>query len=162
MTVKHDSRPEANRICNLLPSRHDTAKDWGIEQALAANAIAAPPDALPASVDLRAAWWDVGNQENTGSCVGWGSTDGVARYHFVKAGRLAPAEHLSVRLSWMGAKETDIYTTHPTTFMLCGKVWIRGIQTRRSNIQNTPAAHGAHGRTSKRLRDINSQNLLSL
>lgn len=117
MTVKHDSRPEANRICNLQPSRHDTTKDWGIQNALEANAIAAPPSTLPASVDLRAPWWDIGNQGNTGSCVGWGSTDGVARYHFVKAGRLAPTDHLSVRLSWMGAKETDIYTARPTTFV---------------------------------------------
>ncbi len=117
MPAKQKSRPEADRICNLLPSRHDTTKDWGIQQAIEANAIAAPPATLPASVDLRAPWWDIGNQGNTGSCVGWGSTDGVARYHFVKAGRLAPTDHLSVRLSWMGAKETDIYTSRPTTFV---------------------------------------------
>ncbi len=118
MTVKHDKRPEADRICNLLPARHDTTKDWQIENALAAKAIAAPPATLPASVDLRDdSWWKIGDQENTGSCVGWGSTDGVARYHFVKAGRLAPNDPLSVRLSWMGAKETDIYTSHPTTFI---------------------------------------------
>ncbi len=82
------ARPETSRICNLEPS-HNTENDWRFEHAVAANAIAAPRAAAPASVDLRAAWWDIGNQEATGSCVGWSSTDGVARYHFVKAGRLA-------------------------------------------------------------------------
>jgi hypothetical protein len=87
-TTTHSARPEAKRICNLVPSR-GTEKDWRFEHALVAGAIAAPAEARPASVDLRAAWWAIGNQEQTGSCVGWGSTDGVARYHFVKSGRLA-------------------------------------------------------------------------
>jgi papain like protease len=103
-------RPEAHRICNLNASRN-VADDWQFEHALAANAIAAPPAALPAAVDLRAAWWDIGDQEATGSCVGWGSTDGVARYHFVKAGRLAQNVKLSPRYTWMACKETD--TIHP-------------------------------------------------
>ena len=115
-TTTHAARPEANRICNLVPSR-DTQKDWRFEHALAAGAIAAPAEALPASVDLRAAWWAIGNQEQTGSCVGWGSTDGVARYHFVKAGRLAQATKLSPRCTWMASKETDTFTTRPQTFI---------------------------------------------
>src|SRR3954465_10894892 len=84
-------RPETQRICNLLPSL-DTAKDWTYESALTAGFAA--PAALPASVDLRAPWWGVGDQKDTGSCVGWGSTDGVARYMFVKAGRLAQTDRL--------------------------------------------------------------------
>ncbi len=108
--------PEAHRICNLVPSRN-TENDWRFEHATAANAIAAPPAALPASIDLRAAWWDIGNQESTGSCVGWGSTDGVARYHFVKAGRLAQNAKLSPRYTWMASKETDALTSRPETFI---------------------------------------------
>ena len=73
---------------------------------MAASSVAAPPATLPANVDLRAAWWDIGDQQNTGSCVGWGSTDGVARYHFVKAGRLAQNAKLR-RGTWMASKETD-------------------------------------------------------
>jgi hypothetical protein len=110
------TRPEADRICNLVPSR-DTDKDWGIAEALASNAIEATRGPLPASVDLRAAWWDIGDQGGTGSCVGWGSTDGVARYHFVKAGKLAQNDHLSVRFTWQGSKETDTFTTRPETFI---------------------------------------------
>src|SRR5262245_6309564 len=105
-----------NRICNLVPSR-DTYKDWRFEHAVQSNAIAAPTASLPASVDLRASWWDIGDQQQTGSCVGWGSTDGVARYHFVKANRLAQNAKLSPRCTWMASKETDTFTTRPETFI---------------------------------------------
>jgi C1A family cysteine protease len=111
----HD-RPEAYRICNVMPSRN-TEKDWHFEHAVASSAIAAPIAALPASVDLRAPWWDIGDQESTGSCVGWGSTDGVARYHFVKAGKLAQNAKLSPRCTWMASKETDTLTSRPETFI---------------------------------------------
>lgn len=108
-------RPEIDRICNLVQS-HNTQNDWQFQHALSAGLIDAPAG-LPASVDLRAAWWDVGNQENTGSCVGWGSTDGVARYMFVKAGRLAQNAKLSPRFTWMACKETDTFTTRPETMI---------------------------------------------
>ena len=110
------ARPESNRICNLVPSRA-TENDWSFENAVAAGALAAAPAAPPASVDLRAAWWDIGNQESTGSCVGWGSTDGVARYHFVKAGRLDQRAKLSPRFTWMASKETDQFVSAPETMI---------------------------------------------
>ena len=116
MSTKHSTRPEAHRICNLLSS-HKTETDWGMEHAIASAAIAAPPAAPPASVDLRASWWQIGNQENTGSCVGWASTDGVVRYHMVKAGRIASPGLLSPRCTWMASKETDEYTSRPETFI---------------------------------------------
>ena len=105
MATKPGTRPEAHRICNVMPSRN-TENDWAFEHALESGAVAAPA-ALPSSVDLRAAWWDIGDQQQTGSCVGWGSTDGVARYHFVKAGRLAQNTKLSPRVTLMASKETD-------------------------------------------------------
>ena len=116
MATTPHTRLEAHRICNVVPSRN-TENDWRFEHAVAANAVAAPPATLPASVDLRAPWWDIGDQESTGSCVGWGSTDGVARYHFVKAGRLAQSAKLSPRYTWMASKETDTITTRPETFI---------------------------------------------
>lgn len=103
------------RILNLVPSR-DTEKDWQIQHALAAGALTAPP-ALPQSVDLRASWWNVGDQKQTGSCVGWASTDGVARYMFVKAARLAQKDLLSPRFTWMASKETDQFVTRPETMV---------------------------------------------
>lgn len=115
-TDKEHARPEANRICNLVPS-HNTERDWRIEDAIAANAIEAPPAALPASLDLRAAWWNIGNQSDTGSCVGWASTDGVTRYHMVQAAKIAKPGLLSSRCTWMASKETDQFTSRPETFI---------------------------------------------
>jgi len=116
MPKKKDVRPEIHRICNLVPSR-DTEKDWRIENALAARAIGAPLASLPASADLRASWWNIGDQESTGSCVGWACTDGVARYHMVTAGKIPRPGLLSSRFTWMAAKETDEFATRPETFI---------------------------------------------
>ena len=105
----------AHRICNLVPSR-GTEKDWGFLDAVAGGtlgAVAAPPP----SVDLRAAWWAVDDQEDTGSCVGWATAEGVVRYHMVKVGKLAKNMQLSPRFVWMGSKETDEYTMRPETFV---------------------------------------------
>src|ERR1700722_11994653 len=106
---------EAHRICNLIPSR-DTHNDWRFEHAVAVGALGAV-SALPPSVDLRAPWWNIGDQERTGSCVGWASTDGVARYHMVKASRLAQADRLSPRFTWMASKETDEFVNRPETMI---------------------------------------------
>lgn len=116
MATKSKENPEINRICNVLPSSK-TERDWNIGNAIAASAIAAPVAALPASVDLRTAWWGIGDQESTGSCVGWASTDGVARYHMVKAGKLPQDGRLSPRCTWMASKETDEFTNRPQTFI---------------------------------------------
>jgi len=117
-------RPETKRICNLLPSK-GTDKDWGFSSAMAAGALGAAPAALPASVDLRAAWWTVGDQKNTGSCVGWASTDGVARYMFAKAGRLDKKLLLSPRFTWMASKETDDAVDRPETMLDCAGTYLK-------------------------------------
>ena len=106
---------QTHRICNLVPSR-GTDTDWTFEaavQSTAMTAVAAPP----ASKDLRAAWWTIGDQLNTGSCVGWASTDGVMRYQLVKAGKLGQKDLLSPRYTWMASKETDQFVTRPETFI---------------------------------------------
>ncbi len=114
--TREQAVPTHDRICNLVPSRN-TGEDWRFEAALDSEAIDAPPAKLPASVDLRADWWEVGNQESTGSCVGWASTDGVARYHFVKAKKLGEQDKLSPRCTWMASKETDQFVDRPETFI---------------------------------------------
>jgi hypothetical protein len=85
--------------------------------AAQSGVLAAGQRAIPPAKDLREPWWDVGDQGATGACVGWASTEGVLRWHFVKAGRLAQNVHLSPRFIWMAAKETDQYTALPTTFI---------------------------------------------
>jgi hypothetical protein len=87
-----------------------------VEHAKAAGVMAAAPP-IPAKKDLREVWWKVGDQGNTGSCVGWASADAVLRWHFVKAGRLAKTDRIAPRFQWMAAKETDDFTTMPTTFI---------------------------------------------
>src|SRR5258706_14802501 len=63
-------------ICNVVPSK-GTENDWQLIDSIQAGTIGAPA-ALPASVDLRGAWWTINNQEKTGSCGGGAHADGVA------------------------------------------------------------------------------------
>ena len=109
------SPPRHERVCNLVPS-NDTQADWQFEDAVASGALGVVA-ALPAKVDLRQKWWTVGDQEDTGSCVGWATAEGVLRYHMVQAGKLGQSEPLSPRFVWMASKETDEYTTLPESFI---------------------------------------------
>ena len=76
---------------------------------------AAPP--IPASKDLRATWWKIGDQGSTGSCVGWATADSVLRWHFVKAGRLARHRPLSPRFVGWPRRRPTRSSTRPTTFI---------------------------------------------
>lgn len=111
----------AERISDLIfncePSQN-TEDDWTIEAAETAHIISDRlPAEYPEEFDLRALWWRVGDQEKTGSCVGWAAADSVFRWHFVKNGRLNENEPLSERFIWMAAKETDEFVNRPTTFI---------------------------------------------
>jgi hypothetical protein len=115
----HRPLPAAPSPCRLAPHQIlclSNRVDWRFQDALAAGiltAVAAPP----AAVDLRAAWWAIGDQEDTGSCVGWASAEGVVRYHLVKIGKLRKDEVLSPRHLWMSSKETDEFVNRPTSFV---------------------------------------------
>ena len=110
------SKRRVKRILNCIPSQQ-TERDWRFDNAEQAGVLAAAPAAIPAQKDLREAWWKIGNQGSTGSCVGWASGDGVLRWHFAKAGELEKNELLSVRFLWMASKETDQFISQPTTFI---------------------------------------------
>jgi len=101
------------RILNCVPSP-EQINDWSFGAAVQAGVA---DKALLPNVDLREDWWTIGDQGDTGSCVGWAATDSVLRYHFTKAGWLDPEERLSVRFTWMASKEADEFTTAPTTFI---------------------------------------------
>jgi hypothetical protein len=116
MTSTSTAGPETVRILNCEESR-DRHKDWRIAHAEEAGALPAAAGPPPASVDLREPWWEIGDQQATGSCVGWATADSVVRWHQVRAGRLTHTQHLSVRFIWMAAKETDEFHTHPTSFI---------------------------------------------
>ncbi|MEI7705404.1 MAG: C1 family peptidase [Deltaproteobacteria bacterium] len=115
MSGKRSTDGAVARILNVVPSRK-TEDDWNIDIALASGAIR-KVSPLPAEVDLREDWWAVGDQEETGSCVGWASTDGLLRHHLVKAGKLKRSQLLSPRFTWMASKETDSSTARPETFI---------------------------------------------
>ncbi len=108
-------RRAGQRILNCIPSQK-IEKDWRFEHAIAGGILQAK-GSIPASRDLRESWWQVGDQKGTGSCVGWAVSDGLLRWHFVKEGRISKEQRLSVRYIWMAAKETDEFTSYPTTFI---------------------------------------------
>lgn len=114
-------------ILNCIPSPKPE-KNWTLETAVDAGLASAGTSkaaaAAATNVDLRESWWAIGDQGNTGSCVGWGTADAVLRWHFVKAGRLGRTERLSVRFVWMASKETDQYTTRPTSFIESDGTWL--------------------------------------
>lgn len=110
-------------ILNCIPSP-EREKDWGLSAAAAAG-IVKEEKKIPSSKDLRESWWTAGDQKDTGSCVGWGTADGVLRWHFVKAGILGKDEPLSVRYLWMASKETDEYDNRPTTFIESAGTWLK-------------------------------------
>ncbi|CAM5672221.1 hypothetical protein SALBM311S_06074 [Streptomyces alboniger] len=105
-----------DRILNCIPSK-DTERDWRSRHAQAAGLAAGPETALPEKIDLREPWWHISDQGTTGSCVGWATADSVLRWHFTKVNRLRKDDTLSVRYMWMASKETDEFTTEPTTFI---------------------------------------------
>lgn len=102
-------------ILNCLPSAA-AGSDWSPANARDAGILASALP-VPPSKDLRESWWKVGDQKVTGSCVGWAAADGVLRWHFVRLGRVAKNERLSVRFTWMAAKETDEFVGRPSTFI---------------------------------------------
>jgi C1A family cysteine protease len=114
--AKRRAKPRrVKRVLNVIPSR-GTKQDWQIQHADAAGLLAAAP-AVPRSKDLREAWWKIGDQGATGSCVGWATADSLLRWHYVKSGRIKQVDTLSKRFIWMASKETDSYTTQPTSFI---------------------------------------------
>jgi C1A family cysteine protease len=110
------ARPKkVKRVLNVVPSR-ETERDWQIEQADAAGVVARAAT-VPKSKDLRETWWKIGDQGTTGSCVGWATADALLRWHFIKSGRIKQTESVSKRFIWMASKETDEFSSNPTTFI---------------------------------------------
>ncbi|MDX6534963.1 MAG: hypothetical protein QOF68_2707 [Gaiellales bacterium] len=108
-------RHETRRILNCLPSPKQE-QDWQLDHAEAAG-VAAAAAPVPASKDLRASWWPINDQGSTGSCVGWATADSMLRWHYAQNGAIAKSDLLSPRYVWMAAKETDEFSTRPTTFI---------------------------------------------
>lgn len=102
------------RILNLMPSSR-MEEDYTLLNALRSGVLEAKP--VPLSVDLRADWWDISDQGNSGACVGYGTADGLLRYIFTKTKAINPGERLSAGVLWQAAKETDDFNQYATTFI---------------------------------------------
>jgi len=104
-----------NRIFNCKDS-NNPMEDWTIETAVLSSIIDMQSSPPPRK-DLRADWWSISDQQETGSCVGWAVADSLLRWHFVSKRRLGKNELLSARFVWMASKETDELNTRPTSFV---------------------------------------------
>lgn len=105
---------DVRRILNCRPSAR-VERDWQFSHAVGAQVAKVTP--VPTSIDLRESWWEIGDQEATGSCVGWAAADSVLRWHMTKAGKIKKSHRLSTRFIWMAAKEIDEYDDEPTSFI---------------------------------------------
>lgn len=110
------------RILNGVPSK-DKENDWTIDMAIAEGLV--NPD-YQEKVDLRADWWNIGDQGLTSSCVGWASTDALLRWHLVKEKKIHMHDKLSIRFTWMAAKETDKNSEFAETFIESSGVPLKG------------------------------------
>jgi C1A family cysteine protease len=102
-------------IFNCVPSV-ETETDWSLDDAIDAGVLdtqIAPPD----TVDLRESWWPIEDQGQTGACVGYATAYGVLKYALVKARRIAKDDKPSARFIWMANKETDNFTSFPSSFL---------------------------------------------
>jgi len=102
-----------NRVLNIKPSK-GKSKNWKVSQCKSFSIKAIP---LPEEVDLRASWWGVSDQKQTGSCVGQSSVDGVLRYHLVKIGKISKTQKMSTRFVWTASREMDELNHLPTTMI---------------------------------------------
>lgn len=108
--------PAANKfVLNCVESK-DTSDDWTFGDAVAAEFLTTKSDPPP-SYDLRADWWTIRDQKTSGACVGFAAADGVLRWHYVTEEMIEKDELVSPRFIWMATKETDDFTTFPTSFL---------------------------------------------
>jgi hypothetical protein len=63
-TTRRATTRRVKRVLNCKPSPK-VEDDWTFEHAAAAEIVAAPAT-VPASKDLRAAWWKIADQGSTG------------------------------------------------------------------------------------------------
>ncbi|MDJ0824868.1 MAG: C1 family peptidase [Rhodobacter sp.] len=108
--------PRRSRLVLNCIKSSDTDRDWALGDAAGAELIDETTDP-PEQIDLRADWWTISDQGNSGACVGFATADGVLRWLYVTRGMMDRRDKPSARFIWMANKETDDLTSHPTTFL---------------------------------------------
>jgi hypothetical protein len=90
--------------------------DWDFQTAIDSGFLKTKSP-LSEEIDLRRNWWTIGNQRDTGSCVGWATADSCLRWLFTESKMLPSNELLSVRFVWMASKEKDEFCKRPSSFI---------------------------------------------
>ncbi len=106
---------EYSRILNCVRSE-DQQNDWQLDQATE-SCLLDDTIKIPVSLDLREPWWRIRDQKDTGACVGFATADGVLRWHYAKKELITEGTEVSPRFIWMANKETDTFTSYPSTFI---------------------------------------------
>ncbi len=94
--------------------------DWSFQDAIDAGVVDGNAN-TPSQKDLRASWWKVDDQKDTGACVGYATAYGLLRWLYAKHGLIKKnnkaSNRPSARFIWMANKETDQLINYPTTFI---------------------------------------------
>jgi C1A family cysteine protease len=91
------------KTCRVEPDRPDS-RDYSLLDV--SGVMIGPGYKLPESKEIPATELpDVGNQQDTGSCVGWASAWGLR--HWLHQKESGTKQNFSVRFVWMAAKEVD-------------------------------------------------------
>lgn len=102
----------SGRILNVVKSKK-TFKRFLASKLRRVSVKAVP---LPKTIDLRASWWKIADQGQTGSCVGQ-ALSAVLRYHFVQVTKLPTTQTFSARFIWTASREMDAIRDLPTTMI---------------------------------------------
>jgi len=103
------------RILNCVSSEGQQ-NDWQLDQTTESGLLDDTIE-LPSTADLREPWWKIRDQKDTGACVGFATADGVLRWHYTRKKLITEGTEVSPRFIWMANKETDTFTTYPSTFI---------------------------------------------
>ena len=102
-------------------------KDYGIEAAgVSQNTL---PPAFDTSKQVFSRWLKPYHQGDTGSCVGQAGSK-VLQHHLYRAKvpRIShPRNAPSRKFLWMGSKETDTYTLHPTSMVNTAGTYLKSL-----------------------------------
>jgi hypothetical protein len=119
-TPSNPPNPKQNRPLKEIlvkDSKNEKDKeDWGYKDAYATGYLNDQRPPSNKNLLKNATWWDISDQGEKYSCVGWAVTD-VVHWHHVKNNPSLKEQKFSSRFTWMAAKEIDNLNSRPTSFI---------------------------------------------
>lgn len=98
------------KVLNVLESKNK-------EKFLVKDSQKLPMDLPIAPIDLRLPYHGVGNQGYTGSCVGWGVSNGLLQIEGWKSKILSENSYFSPKATWLASRSTDSFTRNNFAFL---------------------------------------------